>query len=215
MRSAALATVSASAIRAAITPGEQAHGQLALPDLDAEAVSAFVLREAQRSSVGSAMCMVSRLRALLRFLHVEGEISHDLAGSVPRVASWRFASLVKALDADSVARLLGSCDQQTRFGRRAVLTLLSRLGLRGGEVAALRLGDIDWRAGEILIRGKGSLQEELPLPVDVGEALASWLRDGRSPCEHHLVFTRLRAPHSGLTTMGVTNIVKSACRRAG
>lgn len=196
---------------------QRTHGALALADLDAAAVSAFVLREARRSSVGSAKCTATRLRCLLRFLHVEGAISHDLTGAVPRVASWRLASLVKALGGESIGRLLGSCDPCSRAGRRdlAVLTLLSRLGLRAGEVGALQLEDIDWRAGEIMIRGKGSRQEQLPLPVDVGEALADWLRNGRPRCEHQLVFTRVRAPHTGLSTTGIAAIVHAACKRAG
>jgi integrase/recombinase XerD len=196
---------------------ERVRGELALMELDGAAVSEFVLRESRRSSVGSAKCMVTRLRALLRFLHVEGEIEQDLAGAVPSVASWRLASLVKALDARSVARLLSSCDRRTRVGRRdfAILTMLSRLGLRAGEVAALQLGDVDWRAGEVLVRGKGSRQERLPLPADVGEALAGWLARGRPRCESVFVFTRLRAPHGALSAGAVSQIVRRACRRAG
>jgi integrase/recombinase XerD len=195
---------------------EQVRGELAVRELDGKAVSEFVQRESGRSTVGSAKCMVTRLRALLRFLHVEGEIERDLAGAVPSVASWRLASLVKALDARSVARLLSSCDRRTRVGRRdfAILTLLSRLGLRAGEVAALRLGDVDWRTGEVLIRGKGSRQERLPLPADVGEALAGWLARGRPRCGSVFVFTRLRAPHGGLSAGAVSQIVRRACQRA-
>jgi integrase/recombinase XerD len=196
---------------------ETAAGALGLAELDGAAVSEFVLRESRRSSVGSAKCMVTRLRALLRFLHVEGEIEWDLAGAVPSVASWRLASLVKALDARSVARLLSSCDRRTRVGRRdfAILAVLSRLGLRAGEVAALRLADVDWRAGEVLVRGKGSRQERLPLPADVGEALAGWLARGRPRCESVFVFTRLRAPLGGLSAGAVSQIVRRACQRAG
>jgi integrase/recombinase XerD len=196
---------------------ETAAGALGLAELDGAAVSEFVLRESRRSSVGSAKCMVTRLRALLRFLHVEGEIEWDLAGAVPSVASWRLASLVKALDARSVARLLSSCDRRTRVGRRdfAILAALSRLGLRAGEVAALRLADVDWRAGEVLVRGKGSRQERLPLPADVGEALAGWLARGRPRCESVFVFTRLRAPLGGLSAGAVSQIVRRACQRAG
>jgi integrase/recombinase XerD len=196
---------------------EQVRGELALIELDGAAVSEFVPRESRRCSVGSAKCMVTRLRALLRFLHVEGEIEQDLAGAVPSVASWRLASLVKALDAGSVARLLSSCDRRTRVGRRdfAILTMLSRLGLRAGEVAALQLGDVDWRVGEALIRGKGSRRERLPLPADVGEALAGWLSRGHPRCESALVFTRLRAPHGGLSASAVSQIVRRACQRAG
>jgi integrase len=196
---------------------ERVRGELALIELDGAAVSAFVQRESGRSTVGSAKCMVTRLRALLRFLHVEGEIERDLVGAVPSVASWRLASLVKALDAGSVARLLSGCDRRTRVGRRdfAILTMLSRLGLRAGEVAALRLGDVDWRAGEVLVRGKGSRQERLPLPGDVGEALAGWLARGRPRSRSVFVFTRLRAPHGGLSAGAVSQIVRRACRRAG
>lgn len=192
-------------------------GKLELERLDAAAVSGFVLEETGRLSVGSAKCMVTRLRVLLRFLHVEGEIERDLAGAVPSVASWRLASLVKAVDARSLARLVGSCDRRTRVGRRdfAILTLLSRLGLRAGEVAALQLSDIDWRAGELLVRGKGSRQEHLPLPADVGEALAGWLSRGRPRCESVFVFTRVRAPHGGLSAGAVSQIVRRASQRAG
>ena len=196
---------------------EATSGGLCLETLDAVAVSEFVLREARRSCVGSAKCMVTRLRALLRFLHVEGEIGYSLADAVPSVAGWRLASLVKALDARSVARLLASCDRRTRVGRRdfAIVTLLSRLGLRAGEVAALRLSDVDWRAGELLVRGKGSRQEGLPLPVDVGETLAGWLARGRPRRESVFVFTRVRAPYGGLSAGAVSQIVRRACGRAG
>jgi site-specific recombinase XerD len=192
-------------------------GDPKLEGLDAETVSEFVLGEVRRSSVGSAKCTVTRLRALLRFLHLEGEIEHALADAVPSVASWRLASLVKALDARSVARLLASCDRRTRVGRRdfAILTLLSRLGLRAGEVAALRLADVDWRAGELLVRGKGSRLETLPLPADVGETLAAWLARGRPRCEAPFLFTRVRAPHGGLSAGAVSQVVRRACQRAG
>jgi integrase/recombinase XerD len=203
--------------RAFLAWREAPTGMLGLAGLDAGVVIDFVLGESQRCSVGSAKCMVTRLRVFLRFLYVEGEIDRDLAGVVPSVASWRLAGLVKALDARSVARLLASCDRRTRVGRRdhAVLTLLSRLELRAGEVAALRLSDIDWRAGELLVRGKGSRQERLPLPADVGDALAGWLARGRPRCECVFVFTRVRAPHGGISATAVSQIVRRACQRAG
>jgi len=196
---------------------EAAAGELDLKRLDAAAVSEFVLEETRRLSVGSAKCAVTQLRALLRFLHLEGEAPSDLAGAAPPIASWRLASLVKALDERSVAQLLCSCDRRTRAGRRdfAILTALSRLGLRAGELAALRLDDVDWRAGELLICGKGSRRDRLPLPADVGEALAAWLTRGRPHCGSAFLFTRLRAPHGGLSAGAVSDVVRRACRRAG
>jgi integrase/recombinase XerD len=196
---------------------ETATGGLCLEGLDGAAVSEFVLVEARRSCVGSAKCMVTRLRVLLRFLYVEGEIPHELSGAVPSVAGWRLASLVKALDTRSVARLLGSCDRRTRVGRRdfAIITLLWRLGLRAGEVAALQLRDLDWRAGELLVRGKGSRHERLPLPADVGERVATWIARGRPRRDSVFVFTRVRAPYDGLSAGAVSQIVRRACQRAG
>jgi integrase/recombinase XerD len=148
---------------------------------------------------------------------VEGLIDRDVAVAVAPVANWRLASLVKALDASNVARLLASCDRGTAVGRRdlAILLLLSRLGLRIGEVAALRLDDLDWRAGEFVVCGKGSRRERLPLPVDVGEALAAWLQDGRPDCQSRFVFTRARAPHDGLHPSALTSVAHRACGRAG
>lgn len=203
--------------RAFLSDRERVNRELALTKLDMTAVSEFVLRESKRCSVGSAKCMITRLRVFLRFLHVAGEIKQALAGAVPSVASWRLASLVKALDAQSVARLRASCDRRTRVGRRdfAILTLLSRLGLRASEVAALQLSDLDWRAGEVMIRGKGSRQERLPLPADVGETLAAWLSRGRHRCGSVFVFTRQRAPHGGLSSGAISQIVRRACQRVG
>jgi integrase/recombinase XerD len=149
---------------------------------------------------------------------VEGLISEPLGHAVPAVASWRLAGLPKALEPGQVAALLASCDQDTAVGRRdfAMLTMLARLGLRAGEVAALSLDDIGWRAGEITVRGKGSRAERLPLPADVGEAIAAYLRDGRpEPFEAaRQVFLRARAPHRWLTSGGVTQAVFSAGQRA-
>jgi len=154
------------------------------PDLDglvAAAVTDFVRQQCCRRGTGSAKILVTALRSLLRFLHLEGVIAGPLAGAVPAVAGWRGGSLPRGLGWDQVTCLLGSCDRSAVTGRRdlAVLTLLARLGLRAGEVAALELGDIDWRAGELVVRGKGRREERLPLPADVGEVIAGYLRDGR------------------------------------
>lgn len=192
-------------------------GQLHLEDLAAREVSEFVLGECTRRKVGSAKCLVVRLRSLLRFLHVDGRTSGSLVTAVPSAPSWRLASLPRGIDPWQVAGLLASCDRRTAIGRRdfAILTMLVRLGLRCCEVAALELADLDWRAGEIVVRGKGRREERLPLPVDVGGAIVGWLRRGRPRCGCRQVFTRLLAPHRGLAAGSVSSVVTSASHRAG
>ena len=188
-----------------------------LEELTASEVIEFLLEECRHRSTGSAKYVVTGLRSLLRFCYLEGTMLKPLADAVPAVASWRLASLPRALDPGDVAALLKSCDRRTAFGRRdfAVLTLLVRLGLRSGEVAGLRLDDIDWRRGELVVRGKGPKEERLPIPADVGVAVTAWLRRGRPRCAVREVFTRIRAPHQGLTSGGVSAIVPAACKRAG
>jgi len=199
--------------------GRETAGRLDLTGLTAAEVTGFVLATCPGKPKGSAKLTVTALRSLLGFLHVAGLIGEPLGQMVPSVASWRLGGLPKALDPAQVAALLASCNQRTAAGRRdfAMLTLLARLGLRAGEVAALALEDIDWRAGEITVRGKGSRAERLPLPADAGEAIAGYLADGRAePFEGtRRVFLRVRAPHRGLTTGGVTQAVFSAGQRAG
>jgi integrase/recombinase XerD len=137
---------------------------------------------------------------------------------VPTVAGWHGTALPHALDRAQVERLLASCDPQTAVGRRdrALLVLLVRLGLRAGEVAALTFDDIDWRRGELVIAGKGNQRERLPLPVDVGESIAAYLRAGRPPSRSRHMFLRTRAPFDvGLTMEGVTLAVRRICARAG
>jgi len=181
-------------------------------------VTAFVLAECPGRSRGSAKLLVTALRSLLGFLHVDGVLGGSLSGAVPSVAGWRLAGLPRGLEPAQVRRLLASCDRRTAAGRRdfAILTLLTRLALRRGEVARLELRDLDWRAGEIVIRGKGDRQERLPQPADVGEAVAGYLRRGRpASAEGRCLFIRVKAPHRPLTPGGVTNVVVAAGRRAG
>lgn len=183
--------------------------------LRAADVTGFVARECPRRSVPAALALVCGLRSLLRYLHVAGIVPVSLAGAVPGVAMRR-RKLPQALQPAVLARLLASCDRRRTAGRRdyAALLLLARLGLRAGEVAALRLDDVDWRAGELLVRGKGDRHERLPLPADVGEALVAYLRR-RGRQQTRVLFVRVNAPLGALSAMGVCAIVRDSCVRAG
>ena len=181
-------------------------------------VTGFVRRECGRRGVASAKATVTGLRSLLRFLYLDGHITAPLAGAVPSAACWQLSALPRAVSPADLALMVGSCDPGTVAGRRdvAILLLLARLGLRSGEVAAMELGDISWRQGEVIIRGKGSRRDSLPLPADVGETLARWLQFGRpSLAGCPAVFVRLSPPHSRLASGSVSYVVRRACARAG
>lgn len=180
-------------------------------------VHRFVGRECPVRSVGTAQLLVSEVRSFLRFLFASGRSSVDLSSAAPGVAGRRGSSLSKAVAPDVVAALLAGCDRGTAVGRRdyAVLVLLSRLGLRAGEVAALCLDDIDWDAGEITVTGKGSRVERLPLPADVGEAIVDYLAHGRRPTTDRHVFLSVRAPHRPMSPGAVKGAVGHGCDRAG
>jgi hypothetical protein len=157
------------------------------------------------------------LRSFLVFLHVDGVLAQSLAGAVPRVAGWRLAGLPRPLDPGVARQLVGSCDLGGVIGRRdrAILLLLWRLALRRGEVAAMMLDDLDWRAGGLRVCGKSRRVEVLPLPWDVGEALAEYVRDDRPRVKGRAVFVAVNAPHGPLASATVSRVVADAARRAG
>jgi len=191
---------------------------LSLQRLDAAAVTAFIMRQARQcSSTWSAKTLVTATRSLLRFLHVEGLIPVPLAGAVPAVAGWRLAALPRGLAPELVEAILAGPDISAPAGLRdrAVLILLARLGLRGAEAAALRLGDVSWQDGDLVIRGKGSAVERIPLPTDVGEALAAYVMGGRPSCACPALFVTARAPYKELTPATVRAIMGRACATAG
>jgi integrase/recombinase XerD len=193
-------------------------GELDWQSLRPEQLTGFVLSASRGRSIGSAKLAVTALRSLLNYLYIEGLLLHPLDAAVPLVAGWRLAELPRALEVGDVRRLLAACDRRTGSGRRdfAMLTLLTRLGLRAGEVRMLSLDDIDWRAGELIVRGKGHCIERLPLPADVGQALAAYLQRGRpDTAQGRTVFVRTRAPHRALSSVGVTDAVAAAASRAG
>jgi site-specific recombinase XerD len=216
-----LAQTTASGYLAAVRPflaSRATPDGLALEGLTVADVTAFVVARCPGQARGSAKLTVTTLRSLLGFLHLEGVLPRSLAGCVPRTAAWRLASLPRGLTRAEVERLLAGCDRSRPTGRRdfAVLTLLVRLGLRAGEVAGLTLDAIDWRSGELIVSGKGSRSERLPLPPDVGEAIVAYLRAGRpASAIGRAVFIRAKAPHRALSSGGVSRIVGDAALRAG
>lgn len=191
-------------------------GDLQLGRLTAADVSAFMLEQSACRSLGSLGNTITSLRALLRFLFLRRYTPLPLAAAVPAVAA-RPADPSRTLSAGEVTRLLASCDRRTAIGRRdyAMLTMLVRLGLRAGEVAAMTLDDIDWRAGELVVVGKGGRRDRLPLPVDVGQALAGYLQRGRRRGECRHVFVHARAPYCPMRASAVSHVVVRACQRAG
>ena len=196
--------------------GREAADGLGLQRLSAADVSSFLARECPKRSVSGARDLVCALRSLLRYLYLAGLIEAPLQWAVPSVADLRDRALPRGLEPAAVRKLLASCDRRRLVGRRdfAILLLLARLGLRAGEVAAVGLDDVDWRAGLLLVSGKGNRQDVLPLPVDVGEAIVSYLRR-RPRCECRALFLRVTAPREGLNRCTVAWVVRAACDRAG
>lgn len=185
--------------------------------LTAGQVRSFLLRDCPALGPGSAKGRAGEVRALLKFLFIVGYTPVPLAAAVPSVAGRRDGSLPRTVGAEVVVSLLASCDRSRATGRRdfAILTLLARLGLRSAEVAGLDLDDIDWRAGELAVKGKSRRADRLPMPVDVGEALVGYLTDGRPAIDNRCVFVRCRAPLTGIHSTTVSTVVRMACRRVG
>ena len=182
-----------------------------------EVTAAVLRRAASNVSVSATQYFVSGLRAFLRFCFVEGLMEADLSQAALTMTGRRRSSLPKAISGADAQALLGSCDRRRALGRRdyALIITLLRLGLRRGEVAGLALDDIDWRAGELVVRGKGGRADRLPLPADVGEAIASYLRRGRPTSARRELFLRARAPFEPIAPGTVSSTVRRACRRAG
>jgi len=194
------------------------RGRVTLSRLCAGDVVGFVQRQALRLHPKRAKLMTAALRSFLRYARYLGEVTLDLAAAVPIVANWSMTSIPRAISEDHVRQLLASIDRHTAIGRRdyAVVLLLARLGLRSGEVAFLELDDIDWQTGSLSVRGKGAQRLELPLPAEVGGAIAAYLRHGRPPSSSRRVFLRAKAPICGFQgASGVGSIVRHSLRRAG
>jgi len=192
------------------------HDEPVVTDLTGADVAGFLLREFARLSVGSAKGRVAELRSMLRFLHLKGMTANSLAAAVPPVAGWHDTQIPATMNSADIERLLASCDRTSAAGARdfAILMLLARLGLRSVEVANLELDDLDWRAGEVVVRGKTRRQDRLPLPADAGEALAAHL-SRRVPERTRRVFLTAVAPRRPIPPAVVGEVVGRACARAG
>lgn len=192
-------------------------GSSELCDITPAQVTEAVLQESAAVSVSATQNYVASLRAFLRFCFVEGLVEVDLSEAALPITGRRRSSLPKGIAKAEAEALLGSCDRRTAIGRRdyALIVTLLRLGLRRVEVAGLCLDDIDWRAGELVVVGKGGRRDRLPLPPDVGEAIAAYLQRGRPSSDCREIFLRARAPFEPIAAGTVASTVRRACRRAG
>lgn len=193
-------------------------GAVGTEGLDGGAVTGYLLAEVERGlGAGSLQGRVAELRSLLRFFYLRGVTGVLLANAVPPVPGWKERSVPVRLEAAGVRALLESCDRSTPTGVRdfAMLLVLARLGLRAAELAGLRLEDLDWRAGELVVHGKGGRVERMPLPVDVGEALVAYLRHGRRQSEQRTLFLTTVAPPRPMWPTSVSQMVWRQSRRAG
>jgi integrase/recombinase XerD len=192
-------------------------GPAPLRRLRARDVVHFVQRRAPRLGLKRAQMLTTALRSFLRFARYRGDVQLDLAAAVPSVANWSMSAIPRAIASDQVRQLLARFDRRSAAGRRdfAILLLLSRLGLRACEVARLDLEDIDWKAGTVAVHGKGGRRAELPLPADVGAAIAGYLRHGRPTGLCRRLFLRAHAPNGALRPGAVGCIVRHAIERYG
>jgi integrase/recombinase XerD len=196
------------------------EAELRLASVHASQIADYIRRNApQDRTFASAKHIVTALRSFFRFARYRDYIHTDLAATVPSVAGWSMASIPRAMPANCVRVLLdASKSWRTSAGlrNRAILLLLARLGLRAGEVVRLELGDIDWSEGCLSVHGKGRVERPLPLPHDVGQAMAAYLKHGRPESSCRRVFLRSRAPFEGLRSPSdICQIVARAIRRAG
>lgn len=193
-------------------------GSADVADLGEDAVTRFLLAEAARGlCAASLQGRVAELRSLLRFLYRQTMIPTPLGEGVPPVPGWKGTRVPPRLASWKVQALLDSCDLTTASGKRdlAILLLLARMGLRAAEVAGIELDAIDWRAGELVVRGKARRCDRMPLPNDVGDAVATYLLEARPKVEGRVVFLTLVAPPRPMGPTTVSQLVWRQCRRAG
>jgi integrase/recombinase XerD len=180
---------------------------------------AFVQRQTQCLQPPALKCVVNAMRSFLRYAQYRGEVATALAAAVPIVAAWATTpALPKAISPEHAQRAIDSCDLSTGVGLRdrAVLLLLARLGLRAHEIIALQLQDCDWDGGHLRVRSKSGREQLLPMPADVGAAIAAYLQQGRPTSKDRHLFLRSMAPIRGLMpgSDAIGTIVRHALQRA-
>ena len=187
--------------------------------LSAIAVTEFVRKEAAKLQPSACGQPVTAIRSLIRFLASKGSVPDGLYGAVPAVRTWRHSSIPRAISTEEVERVLGACDAESEYGlrERAIVLLLARLGLRAGEVIRLRVDDIDWTRGCVLVRaGKTHRERSLPLSQEVGDALVQYLRQSRPGSAHRELFLRWHPPFSPLCkSVSICALVQKLFKRAG
>jgi integrase/recombinase XerD len=204
--------------RVFLTARSRDRKKLQLASLRAANVIAFVQEQVKLLHLARAKMMVTALRSFLRYLLYSGAVKLDLAAAVPTVANWSMASIPRAISADHARAALASCNRQSAAGSRdyAILLLLARLGLRAGEIVAIKLDDIDWHNGILNVHGKGGKGCPMPLPADVGEAIADYLHKGRPHSTSRSAFLRCVAPVKEFQGQGaIGSVVAHALARAG
>jgi integrase/recombinase XerD len=189
-----------------------------LTRLRAADIASFVQHVLARRTPYRDKTVTTHLRTFCQYLFARGATATNLALSVPKTAQRWNARLPRHLSPDGVEAVLGSVRSNPRHGARdyVMLLLMARLGLRAPEVIAIRLDDIDWRAGELMVRGKGGLHDRVPISGEVGEALSRYLRDERGPATCRTVFVTHRAPHRAFKDGQIVNaILKDALAATG
>ncbi len=193
------------------------HRKLRLSKLTPEVLLQYVLARGRQDSPPRLQALASALRSFCRFLQMSGRLGRDLTSALPRIASTGRESLPDYLPPEQLEDLLGSIETETLAGFRnyAILLCLARLGLRAGEVAHLTLEQIDWRAGVLRLgAGKGRRERELPLPKEVGQAIAGYLRHRPTQAVSRRLFCALR--HGGpLCSRAVSQVASRALQKAG
>ncbi|MCI2286108.1 tyrosine-type recombinase/integrase [Colwellia sp. MSW7] len=187
-------------------------------DYDAKNIKRTVLQLSKQYSLARLKSLTTALRSYLRFLAVKGLCAPDLDRAVPAVANWSLSSIPKYIVAEEIEQVINSCDIKTPKGLRdrAIILLLSRIGLRAGDIVDMKLDHIDWHNGSVRLLGKMNREDCLPLPQDAGDAILDYIENARPPVKIAEIFLCINAPHRPFSSSAaVSSLVASAIKRSG